>query len=273
MKLSIIIVNYKSFEDLDRCLTAVFANPPTSEYEIIVVDNDSQEPEKEKVFLEKWKSCPALIYLRTPKNLGFGEGNNFGARAAHGEYLLIMNPDIEVWKGSLDEAISYLDANPEVGVLGGQLRYPNGVIQDSYRNFPTLPDQIIKRVGILRRRKFLRKRVSHYLMWDKDPNVTEPVDWVIGGFLFVRRRAFEDVSGFDGRYFLFMEDVDLCRQMWLKGWRVIYHPKIIATHQEERLSAGGIADFFRKKTLRIHVRSALKYFWKYRFQKLPREKR
>lgn len=271
MKLSVIIVNYKSFDDLDRCLTAILETKPTTEYEIIVVENDSQQPEKEKEFLAKWKDF--ITYLPAPANLGFGRGNNFGASKARGEYLLILNPDIEIWKDSIDEAVKYLDEHKDTGILGGQLRYPNGTIQDSYRNFPTFPDQIIKRVSFFRKRKFLRKRVSRYLMWDKDPNITEPVDWVVGGCMFIRKKAFDDVRGFDDQYFLFMEDVDLCRQMWSKGWKVVYHHTIIATHREERLSAGGISDFFRKKTLRVHVASALKYFWKYRFQNLPRTKR
>lgn len=271
MKLSIIIVNYRSFDDTDRCLKALQENPPSAPYEIIVVDNDSEQPEAEQEFLSRWKE--KITYLESPTNLGFGQGNNFGAARARGEYLLCMNPDIEVWKKSLDEGIQYLDQEKRVGILGGQLRYPNGTIQDSYRNFPTVPDQFVKRIGFLRRQGFLRKRVSRYLMWEKDPSITEPVDWVVGGFLFVRKKAFDEVGGFDDRYFLFMEDVDLCRQMWKKGWQVVYNPKVSATHREERLSAGGILDFFRKKTLRIHTSSALKYFWKYRFQNHPRGKR
>lgn len=273
MKLSIIIVNYKSFSDLDCCLKTLSENKPSYEYEIIVVDNNSKQPDQEKDFLHKWGHTPNFTYLQAPSNLGFGRGNNFGAARARGEYLLIMNPDIEVWEGSLDEAMYFLDAHKEAGILGGQLRYPNGVIQDSYRNFPTLPDQFIKRLGFLRKHQALRKRVSRYLMWDKDPSITEPVDWVVGGFLFIRKKAFDEIGGFDDRYFLFMEDVDFCRQMWSKGWQVVYHSRVVATHREERLSAGGISDFFRKKTLRVHVLSAIKYFWKYRFQTPPRQKR
>ncbi len=271
MKLSIIIVNYRGFHDLARCLTAVKESKTAVEYEIIVVDNNSEQPELEKDFLFKWKND--ITYLKAPSNLGFGKGNNFGASRARGEYLLIMNPDIEVWRDSMDEAVKYLEEHKDVGLLGGQLRFANGEIQDSYRSFPTLPDQIIKRTPLLRKQKMLRRRVSRYLMWEKDPNITEPVDWVVGGFLFIKKKAFDEISGFDDRYFLFMEDVDLCRQMWEHGYKVVYHHKVIATHGEERLSAGGISDFFRKKTLRIHVASALKYFWKYRFKVQPRAKR
>lgn len=270
MKLSIITVNYKSFADLGRCISALKKNAPKVPYEIIVVDNDSQQPEGEQKFLQEWGS--QILYIRSPKNVGFGAGNDLGIRQAKGEYLLLVNPDVEIWENSAHQAIRFLDEHKEVGIVGGQLRYPNGAIQDSYRNFPSLPDLFIKRISFLRKQKFLRKRVSQYLLWNKDPSVTEPVDWVVGGFMFIRKKMYEDVGGFDQRYFLFMEDVDLCRKMWDHGYAVYYHPKVSATHREERLSGGGIRDFFRKKTMRIHVKSAIQYFWKHKFKKSPREK-
>ena len=91
--------------------------------------------------------------------------------------------------------------------------------------------------------------------------------------MLLRRKAYEVANGFDDRYFLFMEDVDLCRQMWVNGWKVIYNPMVKATHNENRLSAGGILSLFTKKTMRVHAASAIKYFWKYKFQPHPRVKR
>lgn len=267
-KLSIITVNYKSFSDLSRCIAAIKKNEPQVSYEIIVIDNDSKQPEEEQKFLQEWGS--QIIYIHSQANVGFGAGNDIGIKQAKGEYLLLVNPDVEIWENAVLEAVRFLDEHKEVGILGGQLRYPTGAIQDSYRSFPSLPDQFIKRIGFLRKQKSLRKRVSKYLMWDKDPSVTEPVDWVVGGFMFIRKKAYETVGGFDQRYFLFMEDVDLCRKMWEHGYAVYYHPKVSATHREERLSGGGIRDFFRKKTMRIHTASAIKYFWKYKFKPTPR---
>lgn len=268
MKLSLVILNYKSFDAVHECLTAIQKFPPSAEYEIIVVDNFSQQDAEEKKFLAEWSS--KIQYLKNDANLGFGRGADSGFSKAKGEYLVLMNPDVSVWEHAFDEGLEYLEAHKEVGILGGQLRYPSGVIQDSYRRFPRLFDQFIKRVGFLRSHRSLRKRVSSYLMWGKDPEKTELVDWVVGGFMFIRKKAYQEIGGFDKRYFLFMEDVDICRQMWKHGYHVMYHPAVKATHASNRLSSGGIVEFFTKYTVRIHFRSALQYFWKYKTEKLPR---
>ncbi|KKU78982.1 MAG: family 2 glycosyl transferase [Candidatus Peregrinibacteria bacterium GW2011_GWA2_47_7] len=271
MKLSIIILNYKSFSELDGALQALQQFPSRQETEIIIVDNNSDQPLEEKAFLETWGR--GVRFIKNAENVGFGKGNNIGVAQAFGQYLLVHNPDVRVWEGALDEAIGYLETHPTVGILGGQLRFPEGTIQDSYRTFPSLFDQVIKRAEFLRRHRSLRRRVSTYLMWEKDPSVTESVDWVVGGFMFIRKKAFEALNGFDERYFLFMEDVDLCRQMWMHGWQVVYHPTVKATHNEHRLSEGGFLELFTRKTLRIHLASACKYFWKYKFIPHPRAKR
>ncbi|MEK7528188.1 MAG: glycosyltransferase [Patescibacteria group bacterium] len=271
MKLSVLILNYKTFYDLPAAIESLQKFPIKEGMEIIVVDNDSQQPDAEKEFLARFGAD--VKYIKAPHNLGFGGGNNLGAAQSTGEYIVIHNPDVRVWEGSLQRAVEFLDSHSDVGVIGGQLIFPDGIIQDSYRSFPSLPDQFIKRINLLRSHRGLRKRVSRYLMWEKDPHVTEPVDWVVGGFLFIRKNLFDALSGFDERFFLFMEDVDICRRAWEHGMQVIYYPQCKATHADERLSAGGIKDFFRKKTMRIHFMSAVKYFWKYKFTQHPRSPR
>src|SRR3989338_11435571 len=119
MKLSIVILNYKTFGELDGALGALEQFPSKYETEVIVVDNDSKQPEEEKQFLHKWG--PKINYILSTSNLGFGKGNKLGIDKSNGEYILIHNPDVRVWNGSLNAAIEYMDKNEDVGLLGGQL--------------------------------------------------------------------------------------------------------------------------------------------------------
>ncbi len=265
MKLSISILLYKSKEAGDQCLKTILQYPPSCEFEIFVSDNASGDGAI-SYLQERWGGKATITFVQNERNWGFGKAHNLIFKKARGEYFLILNPDIEVRAGTLDRLIAYLDTHPEAGLVAPQLIYEDGVVQDSYRRFPALVDQTIKRT-FLRKIPWLKNRVRWYLMWNKDKEKTEPVDWLVGAFLMIRRDVFEHLKGFDERYFLFMEDLDLCRRIWGKGYKVVYHPESKAMHHHERLSAGGIREVFRKKTLRIHIVSAAKYFLKWAFRR------
>ena len=99
---------------------------------------------------------------------------------------------------------------------------------------------------------------------DKDMDKKQEVDWVVGGCFMIRRDVFTQLGGFDERFFLFFEDTDLCRRVGLAGKKVLYDPRIVAGDKKRRLSGQSFLDLFFKKTGRIHISSALKYFWKWR---------
>jgi GT2 family glycosyltransferase len=199
--------------------------------------------------------------VRNAENVGFGKACNQAAALMEGnDAYLILNPDVEVDPDTVEALWTHMHSNSKVGIIGPRLTYPDGTVQDSYRRFPRPLDQLIKRTP-LRKARFLRDRVRGYLMWDKDKDRTEDVDWLVGACLLVRAETWQAVGGFDERFFLFYEDVDLCRRTWRCGYRVVYHPAARALH---RLSEGGLLSIFTKRTLRIHLASALKYFWKWR---------
>jgi GT2 family glycosyltransferase len=112
--------------------------------------------------------------------------------------------------------------------------------------------------------------VRKYLQADADPDGVRDVDWVVGACLLLRRSFYEELGGFDPRFFLFFEDIDLCRRCWLAGKRVVYFPRAVATDRKRRLSEGGVFRLLTKKTGRIHVMSALRYFRKWHGAALPR---
>jgi GT2 family glycosyltransferase len=129
-------------------------------------------------------------------------------------------------------------------------------------------DLIIKRTSFLR--TIFGKRMRHYLMWDKDTYVSEAVDWLTGAFQIYTRKCWDNVGPKDERFFLFMSDVDICRKAWEKKFEVHFVGDTQSLHNDERLSAGGAMDFFRKRIIRLHVIDAAAYYKKYAAKKLPK---
>ncbi|MBI4129268.1 glycosyltransferase [Candidatus Peregrinibacteria bacterium] len=127
---------------------------------------------------------------------------------------------------------------------------------------------------LLIKRTFLRHifpgRMRRYLQWDLDPGMVRDVDWVVGACLLIRRTLLDQIGSFDPRFFLFFEDIDLCRRSWEVGKRVVYFPKVTAMDRKHRLSEGGLFSLLFHRTGRAHIRSALSYFWKWRGHPLPR---
>lgn len=268
MKLSIIILYTFDKETIyvKNILKWILRNEPKCKYEVMLVSNGNKA--KHEKFSKDYANQKNFKFILNHKNLGYGQGNHQGILESKGEYFLVLNPDVELYKGNLDLMLRYMDQHEKIGVLSPQLIYEDGTIQDVYRRFPSVSDFAIKRT-FLRKLPLFKKRIFKYLMYDKNPEMIEDVDWLVGACIMVRRKMYDQIGGFDNRYFLFLEDTDLCREMWSHGFRVVYFPRSKATHYHERLSAGGIKDIFKKKTLRIHILSALKYFWKYKFKKVP----
>lgn len=259
---SAVMLNYNSKYFPKMCVEAFYEGTMDFDFEFIAVDNGSSDPIS-LGYLEKAEADGLVRLIKSEKNLGFGGGNNLGAKNAKGKYVLILNPDIFVNKDSVQKMVDYMEAHPEVGILGPQLRYPDDTVQDSCRRHMKFTDLVIKRT-FLRRLPFLGKRVSKYTMSDFDHNKISEVDLLVGACFIVPREVYEQVGGFDERYFLFMEDFDLCKEIKSLGKKVVYYPETWVTHNHKRLSGGSIFGLLRKKVFWIHVSSAMKYFWKWR---------
>jgi len=263
-KLSIIILNYRSESFVESCLRSIKKFPPSCSYELVVADNHSETKDFHSL-QKKWqdkKNFP-ISFLAFKKNYGYGQGNNRAIKKAKGKFIAILNPDIEVRKNTLDILLDFLEKNSKVGIVGPRLFYPNDKTQDSFRRFPRISDLIIKRIPFLRRT--FHERMVRFLMWDVDFRKAIKVDWMVGAFLVIKRQVWQQLDGFDKRYFLFFEDTDLCRQAREQGVEVYFCPQATATHNHTRLSETKVLrDFFRKKTFRTHIFSAFKYFWKWK---------
>lgn len=259
---SAVMLNYNSKYFPKMCVEAFYRSKFDGKFEFIAVDNASTE-EISLGYLEKAAAEGLVKLIKTPKNLGFGGGNNFGAAQAVGKYILILNPDIFVEPDSVAKMVAYMEAHPDVGVLGPKLVYPNGLTQDSCRRLMKFSDLIIKRT-FLRKIPFLGRKVAKYVMEDFAHDKVQEVDLLVGACFIIPRAVYEKVGGFDTRYFLFMEDFDLCREIKKAGYKVVYFPETSVTHNHKRLSGGSVLRLLFRKVFWIHLMSACRYFWKWR---------
>jgi GT2 family glycosyltransferase len=261
-KVSVIMLNFNSKYFPKMCIEAFYRGKMDFPFEFIAVDNASTEP-MSLGYLEQADKDGLVKLIKTAKNLGFGGGNNLGAKNARGEYVLIMNPDIFVNEDSVRKMVDYMESHKDVGVLGPKLVYPDGQVQDSCRRLMKFSDLIIKRTP-LKKLPFLKSKVEKYTMQDFDHNKTQEVDLLVGACFIIPRHVYEKLGGFDERYFLFMEDFDLCREIKKIGYKVVYFPETEVTHNHKRLSGGSVFKLVRRKVFWIHIASAFKYFWKWR---------
>jgi GT2 family glycosyltransferase len=249
---SIVIVNYCSYDELIACLAALSESTAPSS-QVIVVDQESDPDRASKIL----KQFPALKLLPNPSNDGFSAGVNRGARHGTGRYLLLLNPDTIVKRELIGVLADWLDAHPDVAVVGPRILNADGTLQPSARRFPDLTTGLGGRQSWLTRilpDNWLSRR---NLEWSQ---ASEPidVDWVSGACMMVRRPAFESVGGLDERFFLYWEDADLCRRLHAAGYRTVFLPSVSAVHEGSRASQHAAA-----RSLAAFHRSAFRYYWKH----------
>lgn len=262
--LSVIIVNYGSGRLAKACVESIRRSAPRAAYEIIVVDNASSDDSQELLATE----VPGIRFLPQTENLGFARGVNAGMEAAQGAFLLILNPDIIVLNAAIDRLLEFARAHPRAAVLAGQLLNPNGSVQDSAFRFYS-PFTILARRTPLGLLPFGRRHLQQVLLHEYDRKDPRPVDWILGACMLVRRSAVQEVGSMDPRFFLYFEDMDWCRRFWQHGYEVWYVPGAQFAHYYKRASAqeAGLSALFHPIT-RIHIASGIKYFWKYRWQRI-----
>ena len=229
MDLSILIVTYNSAPLMDALLRHLHAEIHSETFgwkaEVVLVDNGSQDGTAELVgTLHPWvKQVPNRV------NLGFAAGNNLAALSASGRYLLLLNPDAVPAPGALAQGIALMDAHPEAGMAGGELRNTRGEREPSARMFPTLRDEIFTMSGLAAKYPQSRTFARLDRRW-ADPEQDAAVDWIPGAFVFLPRSVFLKLGGFDERFFMYYEEVDLCRRLQQAGYAVLYWPRLKAVH-------------------------------------------
>jgi len=203
--------------------------------------------------------------LNPGRNLGYGAGHNLALRSLveiATPYHLILNPDIRMQSGALAELAAVMDATPQAGLLMPRVLYPDGSVQYLCKLLPAPVDLVLRRFAVGPLRWIFKKRMNRYDM--KDFGYTRPVYVPVlsGCFMFARRSILESIGGFDERFFLYMEDTDLCRRIGEVA-RLLFWPQTVVTHSH------GQGSYKSLRMLRLHMRAAVIYFNKWGWWRDP----
>ncbi|MDQ1491894.1 MAG: N-acetylglucosaminyl-diphospho-decaprenol L-rhamnosyltransferase [Actinomycetota bacterium] len=217
-----VVVNYNAGEALRACVAAILAEDPRPE--LVVVDNSSTDGSVEAVL----RAFPAVRVVRSGGNLGYARAANLGIAATAAPVVAVLNPDTVLGPGAGAAVVARFAAEPDLGAAGPRLHNPDGTVYPSARRIPSLPDAVGH--GLLffvwRDNPFTRR----YRETGADPTRPRDVDWVSGAAVWLRRAALDAVGGWDERYFMYVEDVDLCWRLRRAGWRVAYEPAGTVEH-------------------------------------------
>lgn len=226
--ISVIVVTYNSQNFIADCLKSIFRAECKVQRvglgtEVIVVDNASQDETVRIV-----RQFNGMQLIANHDNLGFAAGVNVGARDANGEWLLVLNPDCVLDENAFVALNAFVrspvaNRHLPIAIIGLQLLNPDGSLQPSGRRFPTAWEFALATLGF---RRWMDAR------WFTGRNFSQvqEVDEVSGAAFAVRREAFEQVGGMDDSFFLFFEDLDLCRRIKAAGWRIVYLPDAKVKH-------------------------------------------
>jgi N-acetylglucosaminyl-diphospho-decaprenol L-rhamnosyltransferase len=255
--LTVVVVSWNVRDLLRRCLDSVLTLPnpqlPISNVEIMVIDNASTDGSAEMVRRE----FPGVQLVANAENRGFTAANNQGLALSRGRYLLLLNPDTEIVDDALATMVAYMDDHPRVGALGPELRYPDGSRQSSRRRFPTFATALVESTVVQEwwsDNPILRR----YYVGDTPDDAIQPVDWVVGACLLVRREAYEQVGGLDEGFFMYSEEMDWCRRIKDDGWEIVYLPTATVVHYGGKSSEQVVA------ARHIHFQSSkVRYFRKH----------
>ncbi|MDP8988347.1 MAG: glycosyltransferase family 2 protein [Actinomycetota bacterium] len=240
-----VIVSYNVRDLLLHCIASLRAD---GVHDIVVVDNHSRDGSPEAVR----RHDPEVDVVALPVNLGFGAGANRGVGRTSTPYVAIMNPDVVVQPGSTKALVEALQREPDLAVVGPRIETPDGTLYPSARTFPDLADAAGHAFlhFVWPGNRFSRR----YRMLDWDHDTPADVDWVAGTHLVARRRAWDEVGGFDEGFFMYLEDVDLCWRLRQKGWRTGYEPAARVTH-----AIGRSTDQTPYRMIAAHHRSLWRY--------------
>jgi len=259
--ISLIVVSFNTRDILRESLQSVQREQADLDLEVFVVDNNSQDGSVAMVKSE----FPNVKVLASETNLGFGAANNVALAAARGRYIVLLNSDAFLCPGALALSIEHMDRNPQVGLAGGRLVGRDFSLQPSARMFPSILRDFLVMTGLAG--TFPKSRF--FGQFDRtwaDPLEPAEVDWVPGAYSILRPEALQTVGFFDPDFFLYSEEVDLCRRIQQAGYKIQYWPDIVVIHiggessrqikSLEMSSAGA-------QLIRWRMRSTLLYYRKH----------
>ena len=248
-ELTAVIVNYNAGPELRDALRSIANEMAGRAWEALVIDNASSDGSSDYV----WEFAPHARVLRNSVNVGFGRGINQGVAASSAPQILIMNPDCRLERGAVAAMRGELEARERCAIVGPRVLDPDGSVQGSARGDPDMLTGLFGRTGPLRSLLPSSAASRRNVIDGGGGSIT--VDWVSGACMLARRSAFDEVGGFDARYFLYWEDADLCRRLRGRGFEIRYVPAAAAVHQVGHSSRNA-----RAASIRAFHESAYLYY-------------
>lgn len=247
--LSIIILSHKSKDHLAVLLPSVFASRTKYSYEVIVVDNGSNDGT-----LEWLQGQLKDLKIIENKNTGFATGNNIGIKQSLGKYILLLNPDTKIEQDTLETMLDFMEQHPDVGISGCKLIKADGALDLACRRrFPN-PTNSFKRLFLKDNRDYNYSNI--------DENQSMEVDSVVGAFLLIRRSVVDKIGLLDENFFMYGEDLDWCWRSREAGFKVWYYPKTSILHYKAESSSKT-----PMRTLKWHRDAMLIFYKKHYWQK------
>lgn len=246
LDLTISIVNYHNEQDIQAAVASIEQyTADTIRKRIYLIDNGDSD-----TLADIAKPYSDVTVVKSPGNIGFGRGHNQVLAQLDSRYHAIVNPDIVLTEDAFSELIRYMDAHPRTGMTVPRILDDEGKLLSVYRKDPTAGDMIIRRLPGMKKRK-----AAHTL---QDEDYTRPfeVPFAQGSFLVLRTKLYQEIGGFDERYFLYMEDADLCRTIRALA-KIEYVPYTSVIHHWQQASKKNI------RFLRLHLHSMGQYFQKW----------
>ena len=243
--ISIIIVNYNVKSYLKKCIDSIFNSIANLDFEIVIVDNNSNEP------IIDLKSEKISVY-QMDKNSGFSSAVNFGISKAKKEVLLLLNPDTIIVDDAIQALYDYVLSDQRIGVVGCKVLNSDGTYQlSSKRSFPYFFHSLFYVLDFHK----LFPRLNKYNYLHEDEDVTLDVDAVSGSCMIFRKKILDSVGNFDENFFLYFEDTDFCLRVAENGYRVVYYPKASILHYK------GKSLQLSNRRIKNEFYSSLKYFF------------
>ncbi len=243
-----VVVNFEAGPLLAECVGSLLADTSAGPMELVVVDNRSRDDS----IADLVAAHPVVRVVRAPGNVGYARAANLGTAATKAPIVAVINPDTVVQPDTAGALVSRLEREPRLAACGPRLQNPDGSDYPSARTLPSIPVAIGH--GLLGLWWPRNPFTARYRQLDADPSVPRLVDWVSGAAIWLRRRALDDVGGWDERYFMYLEDTDLCWRLRKSGWEVAYEPAGVVLHVQ-----GASASRRPYRMLLEHHRSAWRF--------------
>ena len=245
--LSIIIVEYRSLDEIENCIKSIRNNVGVL-HEIIVSSNSEYSSEEKERILSIYSDA---VWIFNSRNGGFAYAMNEGLKIAKGNYMAIMNSDCTI-NSSLSEMVAFMNKHPFVGAIAPKMLDNDGNVQDTARKYVSLPRYIMRQIVRLLKHKTC-------ILEKMDYNKVQTVDWLIGAFIMVSRAALKRTNGLDESFFMYAEDLDWCTRIRQNSFEIVYYPRIIIIYKGSRRARNSY------KYAKIFIRSHLLFWKKYGF--------